>query len=158
MRVLRIIGVVAVIVFGVYVLLQILGDDPLTVLLPGEVAEATGEGDPIPESPEGPSVLAEPLLVGSADARDDLYCSGLLFAAHRETGDTLSAEASIRRERIIALADSGVEKLLASGAVDATQTGMVADAHAELAVSDFAAGTPRISVAECEVRGTRLLQ
>lgn len=158
MRVLRIIGVVAVIALGVYFLLQILGDDPLAVLLPGEIAEGTGEGDPIPECPEGPSVLAEPLLVGSSDARDDLYCSGLLFAAHRATADVLSEAAEARRNRVIALGDAGVEKLLAAGAVDATQTGMVADAHAELAAADFAAGTPRISVAECEVRGTRLLQ
>jgi hypothetical protein len=158
MRLIRFVGIAAVVIFGVIFLLQLSCEDQLPFTTPGVVDEGDGEGDPVPESAPGDSILAEPLLVGSADARDDLYCAGLLFTAHRATQDVFSDEAQVRRDRVIALSEAGVGNLIESGAANATQTGAIADAHAELAAADFAAGTPRISVAECEVRGTRLLQ
>ena len=158
MRLVRLIGIAAIVAVGVIFFMRWQDDEQAARPLPGDVAEGTGEGDPAPDAPQGPSVLAEPLLIGSADARDDLCCSGLLFAAHRATGDVFSEDAGPRRDRVIALGEAGVQKLIDSGAADAAQTAAVADAHAELAAEDFAAGTPRISVAECEVRGTRLLQ
>lgn len=158
MRPIRIIGIVAILVFGMIFLMQFVGKEQDLTELPGDIPLGTGEGNPEPEIPQGDSVLAEPLLIGSGDARDDLYCSGLLFAAHQASGDVFSDEAQRQRDRVIALSDAGVAKLIAEGVANASQTGAIANAHADLAAADLAAGMPRISIEECEVRGTKLIQ
>lgn len=88
-------------------------------------------------------------MIGPPEARDDLYCSGVIFAFHRASGDTMSPEARQRRDRVIALAERGVARLLASGAVGPGETAAIADAHGEKARADFANGTLRIPLEDC---------
>ncbi len=109
-------------------------------------------------APAAPAGLAAPgsLLVGSQDAKDDLYCSGVVFAVRSESGDPLSPEAQHRRDLVIALAESGVKKLAAEGAAALAATGPIADAHSSLARSDHEAGMLRIPAADCLARAEAL--
>jgi hypothetical protein len=97
----------------------------------------------------------DPLLVGSETARDDLYCSGVIFAVHQsKPEDVLSEDAQKRRDAVIALAEAGAAKLKTDGvATDATSASF-ADAHSEKAAKDFAAGKTRISFEECMGRAS----
>jgi hypothetical protein len=92
----------------------------------------------------------DPLTVGSETARDDLYCSGVIFAVHRsKPEDALSDDAQKRRDAVIALAEAGVAKLKTDGVATDATTASFADAHSEKAAKDFAAGKTRISFEEC---------
>lgn len=166
----QIVGLVAVIFFGSMLIWQLTQPkrDPFSV--PGAIPldtsaydervknEAFGTPPASIEPPSAgvtpttPAPISDPLNVGSDDAKDDLYCSGVIFAAHRASQDTLSAEAQKRRDRVIALAERGTSKLVAAGAADATQTAAIADAHSEKAMQDYAAGSPRIPLNDCEAR------
>jgi len=156
LRPLQIVGLIALVVFGTIFLMNLLEPERDPFAVPGAMPLGSDTG--VPLSDAGAAAIADPLSVGSADSKDDLYCSGLLFAAQRDAGDIATAEAQSQRDRVIALAEAGVAKLIAEGAADESQTAAIADAHSVLALSDFVAGTPRISVVECEVRGTRLTQ
>jgi hypothetical protein len=155
------VGVAAIVVFGGKLILDLTRPERDPFALPGAMpmSDTLGASDPVefpmPSLPETPVVIPPPLdllIVGSDAARDDLYCSGIMFAAHRASGDEFSAEAQARRDRAIALAEAGVAKLLSEGAAQTGETGAIADVHSTRALDDFTAGTPRISVEECEAR------
>lgn len=160
----QIVGLVAVIFFGSMLIWQLTQPkrDPFKV--PGAVPLDTSAydervknealGTPPATVPPAPSTpISDPLNVGPDDAKDDLYCSGIIFAAHRANPDDIaSPEAQKRRDRVIALADRGTTKLVSAGVADATQTAAIADAHSEKAMQDYAAGNPRIPLADCEAR------
>lgn len=168
----QIVGLVAVIFFGGMLIWQLTQPkrDPFSV--PGAMPLNTSAYDEKvikegfgpsetppqviapPDAPAAPAAtpISDPLAVGSDDAKDDLYCSGVIFAAHRASADAVSADARKRRDRVIALAERGTGKLVAAGVADSTQTAAIADAHAEKAQQDYAAGTPRIPLNDCETR------
>jgi len=149
----QIIGLVAIVVFGgVFVWQLTQPNDPFSV--PSAV---TSDGSsvtlPVIPSPNVPGYL---LALGSEDARDDLYCSGLLYAAYGARGDSFSPEAQTQREQVVALAQSGVDKLVAEGVADRTRTAAIADAHSAEAAKDLAAGLPRMTIDACRARAILL--
>ncbi|MEQ1753399.1 MAG: hypothetical protein ABL973_04635 [Micropepsaceae bacterium] len=150
----RLVGLLAIVVFGGILISNFLPSahdtprGPAAVLLehpvtPSPVTSPTPA--PVPDT----TPIADPLSVGSQEAQDDLYCSGLIFAKHLETGDILSDDSRKRREQIVALAKSGYTRLVAERAVPATKISDIADAHTAQAQRDYAAGTPRIALEKC---------
>jgi hypothetical protein len=126
----------------------------------GEKPEAVkpAEAPPAPvAAPEpAPALPAEPLLAGSQEARDDLYCSGLIYAVHKASPhDSLSAAADTRRLNAIALAASGVARLKAER-VATNAAAAIADAHSEQASKDLDASALRIPYETCVARADAL--
>lgn len=158
LRPLQIVGLIAVVVFGGRLIWQLTEPkrDPFHV--PGAIPMSVPAAPLLAEPPAAGAADTDLLAVGSDGAKDDLYCSGLIFAAHRASADTLSDEAQKRRAHVIGLASAGVEKLIAAKAAGATETGAIADAHAAKAAEDFAAGTPRITLEACQQRAAALPQ
>src|SRR5579871_700204 len=74
-----------------------------------------------------PPPLDHPLDVGSQAAKDDLYCSGMLFSKYAASNDVLSPTdeaARMRGEQMaMAIAQAGADKLMAEGAARVTQIG-----------------------------------
>jgi hypothetical protein len=162
LRPLQIVGLIAVVVFGGRLVWQLTEPKRDPFHLPGAIPMNVPAA-PLPAAPPaagvaGASTKSDLLAVGSNDAKDDLYCSGLIFAAHRASADTLSEEAQKRRAHVVALASAGVEKLIAAKAAGASETAAIADAHAAKAAEDFAAGTPRITLEVCQERAAALPQ
>ncbi len=97
------------------------------------------------------------LALGSQDARDDLYCAGMLRAHFnpllKSDGPTHAGEI-LEYTRI--LAGSGVTKLRAQGLAADLEWVYFDTAHDDKAKADHAANTPRISTDACEARGKAL--
>jgi hypothetical protein len=163
------VGIAAVIFFGGMLIWQLTQPkrDPFSV--PGAMPlntkaydekvlqEGFGPGavDPpalAPPPPPSSASTAELISIGSDDAKDDLYCSGLIYAAYSVSKDRETPEAQKQRDRVIVLAERGTGKLIAAGTADASQTGPIADAHSTRAMTDYSNGTPRIPLADCEAR------
>lgn len=159
LRPLQIVGLLAVVGFGIKLVFLLTEPKRDPFDLPGAMPMSAPIETSLPEPPapvtEAPNPAPADLLgLGPDEAKDDLYCSGMIFAAHRESADTLSDDAQKRRARVVALASAGVEKLIAAKAADATQTAAIADAHAAKAAEDIATGTPRLTVEACEQRAS----
>ncbi len=160
LRPLQIVGLVALVVFGAILVTTLMKGRRDPDLLPSgvRISELPRVGDQIPPAapplPGGSAEsLADPLSAGSQDAKDDLYCSGVVFAEHQtKPEEALTPEAQERRDAVIRLAEAGVAKLKAElGYADAT-TADIADAHAAAAARDYDAGSLRISFADCMAR------
>ncbi len=154
-------GIAAVIVFGGKLVYELTKPEPDPFYFPGALpmnetfADAGAVEFPTARLPVMPAIIQpplDPIIVGSDAARDDLYCSGIVYAAHRASGDEISPEAQVRRDRVVALAEAGVAKLIREGAATSNDTAAIADANAARALDDYAAGIPRISEAECLAR------
>lgn len=158
------VGIAAVIVFGGLLVWQLTQPKRDPFSLPGAMPLDTkaydektiedGFGSPgaIPPPDAATAVIGDPLGIGSDDAKDDLYCSGLLLAVHGSLQDRESAEAQQLRDRGVTLADRGTSKLVAAGAADASHAGPIAEAHSARASTDYGNGTPRIPLVDCEAR------
>ena len=103
-----------------------------------------------------PPPPADPLAVGSQDAKDDLYCAGVIYAANPSPPSALNPtdEAVLRKAQAlgIVLGESGINKLVIQKAAHATHGALIADAYAIQAAKDLAAGKPRISLEDCNTR------
>jgi hypothetical protein len=149
------IGLAAIIVFGGILVFNFTKPkrDPMVLPSGVDLRDLPSPGGATPQPEQMTVHIAEdPLTIGSDDAKDDLYCSGIIFTAHKATGDIASPAAQSRRDAVIALADAGVAKLIAEGAATKDTTASVADAQANLAETDSKAATPRISLADCTAR------
>lgn len=97
------------------------------------------------------------LALGPQEARDDLYCAGIL-RAHFDP--TLKADGVGHAQEVLeyarTLAGSGVTRLRAEGLAKDLDWVFFDNAHDEKAKADYAAATPRISAAACEARGEAL--
>jgi hypothetical protein len=158
----QIIGLVAVVVFGSYLAWRVMQPERDPMILPSGVnlrdlpstSDLVTPPDMtalIPDAQATP--VADPLAAGSQEAKDDLYCSGVVFAVRNDSGDPLSAEAQQRRDLVILLAEAGVKKLVAEGVATLATTAPIADAHSAAARADHEAGTLRIPVEACLARG-----
>ena len=111
-----------------------------------------------PTTPPPPP--ADPLAVGSQDAKDDLYCSGIIFVSNPSPPSALNPvdEAVLRKAQVLGinLAESGINKLVVQKAVHATHGALVADAYTEAAATDLRAKKPRISLEDCYARSRAL--
>ena len=103
-----------------------------------------------------PSPPADPLAVGTQEAKDDLYCAGLIFADNPSPPSALNPtdEAVLRKAQAlgIVLAESGINRLVTEKAAHATHGALISDAYASLAAKDLKAGKPRISLDDCVAR------
>jgi hypothetical protein len=108
---------------------------------------------PIEQLPPPP---ADPLAVGSQDAKDDLYCAGLIFAENPSPDGALNPtdEAVLRKAQAlgIILAESGINKIVEQKAAHATYGALIADAYTDQAGKDLAAKKPRIKLETCYER------
>jgi hypothetical protein len=107
-----------------------------------------------------PPPPSNPLSIGSQDAKDDLYCGGLILAAYPVPTSAMSPtdEARlIKNQNLgVSLADTGIDKLIAEGMAHATHAGAISEAYTTIAAADLEANTPRISMEECIRRGEAL--
>lgn len=112
----------------------------------------------VPITPPPPP--ADPLAVGSQDAKDDLYCAAIIFISNPSPPSALNPvdEAQLRKAQMlgIVLAESGINKLVVQKAAHATHGGMISDAYTAQAGKDLAAKTPRISLEDCNARARAL--
>jgi hypothetical protein len=119
-----------------------------------EAAPPPGQAASAPITPPPPP--ADPLAVGSQDAKDDLYCAGIIFAANPSPPSALNPtdEAILRKAQAlgIILAESGINKLVVEKAAHATHGALISDAYAVRAANDLEAGKPRISLDDCNAR------
>jgi uncharacterized lipoprotein YajG len=122
---------------------------------------APGSAAPAPAPPAqvadaAPRTLANALDIGSQDARDDLYCSGVIFFRYAPTSDALSPTDEAIRMRNegmgMVIAQHGADKLMAQGVARVTQLGELSDAYAERTARDMRAGKPRIGLDACMKR------
>ena len=124
-------------------------------------AEAAPPAKPQASAPiTPPPPPADPLAVGSQDAKDDLYCAGVIYAANPSPPSALNPtdEAVLRKAQAlgIILGESGINKLVIQKAAHATHGALIADAYAIQAARDLAAGKPRISLDDCNARAKAL--
>jgi len=117
-----------------------------------------------PEAPQMPSTVppppADPLAVGSQEAKDDLYCSSLIYVENPDVSDALAPvdEAILRKAQTLGflIGEAGINKLVTEKAAHATHARIIADAYSEQVVKDVKAKKPRISLDECNKRATAL--
>lgn len=163
LRPLQIVGLIAIVVFGGILAVQLTSPKRDPMELPSGVnlrdlpSPDVAMPTPVLPTPAIPSAPGDQLAIGSDAAKDDLYCSGVIFAFHQTQPDAASEDAQARREAIVALAEAGVAKLKAENvATDATTAG-IADAHALKAAQDFDAQTLRISEPDCLLRAAAVI-
>jgi hypothetical protein len=145
-------GLLAVVVIG----LGACGDNAAT-----QTADAAPPAKPEAAAPiTPPPPPTDPLAVGSQDAKDDLYCAGIIYAANPSPPSALNPtdEAILRKAQAlgIVLGESGINKLVIQKAAHATHGALIADAYAVQAAKDLEAGTPRISLEDCNARAKAL--
>jgi hypothetical protein len=120
---------------------------------------------PSPETPQSarnnvPPPPADPLAVGSQEAKDDLYCSSLIYIENPDVSDALAPveEAILRKAQTLGflIGEAGINKLVDEKAAHATHARIIADAYNEQVAKDVKAKKPRISLDECNKRATAL--
>jgi hypothetical protein len=109
-----------------------------------------------PLPPGVPPLPADLLAVGSQEARDDLYCSALIYAANPDVSDALAPvdEALLRKAQTLGfiIGEAGINKLVEAKAIHATHARAVADAYAAQVAKDEKAGAPRLALEACNAR------
>jgi hypothetical protein len=110
--------------------------------------------DPLPPGIPPPPV--DLLAVGSQEARDDLYCSALIYAENPDLSDALAPvdEALLRKAQALGfiIGEAGINKLVEANAVHATHARAVADAYAAQVEKDMRAHATRLSLDACNAR------
>ena len=123
--------------------------------------EATPAAAPVAEAPIiPPPPPADPLAIGTQDAKDDLYCSGVILASYPTPDDALSPTEQailVRTQNYgIDLGDVGVNKLIAEKLAHATHVAIISDAYIAKAAADIAAKKVRIPLETCLARAQAL--
>lgn len=153
----QIVGLLAVLGFGGYLVVRIMQGPQDPDVLPSGVRISDLPSPSIPEPTLPPLELsttlpADPLDAGSQEARDDLYCSGLIYAEHLAKPGESAEQTQKQLNAILSLAAAGTGKLKAEGVATDATTAAIADAHTDKAGADYAAKTPRISLDACMAR------
>lgn len=122
------------------------GSTPVAQAAPDEPKQQAANGPPPPP--------ADPLAVGSQGAKDDMYCSALIYAENPDVSDALAPvdEALLRKAQTLGfvIGESGINKLVGEKAIHATHARAVAEAYAGQVAKD--GDKPRISLDECNKR------
>jgi hypothetical protein len=141
-------GLAVVIVFGGRLALMLTEKKDPDVLPSGvRISDLPSPGDI-----KLPDVLAapeKPLEVGSQEARDMLYCSGVISAENKAKPDAPMDVAIPRLTAALALANAGRTRLEAEGAAQGFGAISVDTAWGERAAEDYKAGKLAISLADC---------
>src|SRR5262249_41687263 len=116
--------------------------------LPSGIRLGDLPGVPTPATDTTPPP-ADPLAVGSQDAKDDLYCSGVVFGAALEGTSTPTDQALKLNSAYTALAEGGRAKLVAEKAVTESNAITVGNAWAAKARADYKSKALKISVDDC---------
>jgi hypothetical protein len=122
------------------------GSTPAAQAAPDEPKQQAANGPPPPP--------ADPLAVGSQGAKDDMYCSALIYAENPDVSDALAPvdEALLRKAQTLGfvIGESGINKLVAEKAIHATHARVVAEAYAAQVAKD--GDKPRIPLDDCNKR------
>lgn len=106
--------------------------------------------------PGAPPLPPDLLAAGSQEARDDLYCSAMIYNANPDVSDALAPvdEALLRKAQMMGfvIGESGINRLMAEKAAHATHARAIAEAYAARVEADLKANTPRISLDDCMAR------
>ncbi|MBI1362339.1 MAG: hypothetical protein GC155_18850 [Alphaproteobacteria bacterium] len=132
-----------------------------TAASPASAGTQVAQASPQPKPPSAlPPPLAHPLAVGSQEAKDDLYCSGVIFAKYGPSDEPLSPTQEavrMKNENLgMIIANEGADKLLDEHAVHVTQLGALSDAYADKTAADIKAGKPRLSLETCMAKAKAL--
>jgi hypothetical protein len=101
-------------------------------------------------------VPAKPLEVGSQEARDMLYCSGVISAESKAKPDAPMEVALPRMTAALALANAGRRKLEAEGAVQGFGAIAVDTAWGEKAAADYSSAKLAIPLSDCMKKAAAL--
>jgi predicted component of type VI protein secretion system len=132
---------------------------------PAQNASAGGLATPQPITQTAapstpPPPLANPLAAGSQGAKDDLYCSAVIFATYAPRGEALSpTEEAVRMRNEgmgMVIAQAGADKLMAEGVARVTQLGAIADAYSDQVSKDTKANKIRLNLDACMKRAEAL--
>lgn len=112
---------------------------------------------PIYELPPGaPPLPADLLAIGSQDARDDLYCSALIYNYNPDVSDALAPvdEALLRKAQMLGfiVGEAGINKLMAEKAAHATHARAIAETYAAQVNKDVKANATRLTIDACNER------
>lgn len=155
LRPIQIVGLTAILVFGGILVSTLLKGPRDPDLLPSGVRISDLPTVSAPAIDTTP-LPADPLAVGSQEAKDDLYCSGVVFAKQLDATSTPAEQAERERNAYSALAESGRRKLVSEGAATADGAVATGNAWAERAREDYKAGAPRLSFDACMARAAAL--
>lgn len=130
----------------------------------GSPAAAPTETATATVAPQDPYALppppADPLAVGSQAAKDDLYCSALIYEENPDVSDALAPvdEALLRKAQMLGflIGEAGINKMVDEKAAHATHARFISDAYATQVAKDVAANKPRISLDECNKRAAAI--
>lgn len=107
-------------------------------------------------APGVPPLPQDLMAAGSQQARDELYCSALIYAENPDVSDALAPvdEAQLRKRQALGfiIGESGINRLVTEKAIHATHARAIADAYATQVDKDLKANTPRIALEECNTR------
>ena len=125
-----------------------------------ETANATVAPEAPQTIPGIPPPPADPLGVGSQSARDDLYCSALIYIENPDVSDALAPvdEALLRKAQMLGflVGESGINKLVTEKAAHATHARFISDAYMAQVEKDMKAKKLRISLDDCNKRAAAL--
>lgn len=138
------------------------GDTPPAA--PATLAEAPAPQAAHPSSyplpPGAPPLPADLLAAGSQAARDNLYCSALIYDANPDVSDALAPvdEALLRKAQALGfiIGEAGINMLVEEKAAHATHARAISDAYTVQVQTDVKAGTPRIALDECNRRAAAI--
>jgi len=118
------------------------------------IPQATAPGYQLP--PGAPPLPANLLAVGSQDARDDLYCSALIYNYNPDVSDALAPvdEALLRKAQMLGfiIGEVGINRLVDEKAIHATHARAIAETYAAQVNKDVAANATRLTIEACEAR------
>jgi len=172
LRPLQIVGLVAVVVFGGYLIYTLTKPKPDPFIAPRSTpfvetapspagGNLPGPAETLADTPaEPPAPIDQPLEVGSQEARDNLYCAGLLEAANPIPDQALipAEEGRIFKARMDALSLrlTGSSMLVEEGVAADSQVDRIANAWAEIGLRDIDNGDLKISLEDCVARAEAL--
>lgn len=125
---------------------------------PAATAQLTAQEQPAatPQPPGVPPLPDDLLAIGTQEARDDLYCSALIYAENPDLSDALAPvdEALLRKAQALGfiIGEAGINKMVEAKAIHATQARALSEAYAGQVEKDMRAKAVRISLADCNKR------
>lgn len=126
---------------------------------PAATAQLTAQEQPAVPAPQPAGVPPLPddlLAVGSQEARDDLYCSAVIYAENPDLSDALAPvdEALLRKAQALGfiIGEAGINKMVEAKAIHATQARALSEAYAGQVEKDMRAKSLRIPLADCNKR------
>jgi hypothetical protein len=123
------------------------------VPLPAPLTPMDGPAPAPPSTPEPAVMPADPFAVGSQDAKDDLYCAGVMTAANKaETSKPGVKDKQIYLSEAIGLDSAGGVLLIKENNISFEVGQIIAKAWSDKAQADYAAGAPRLSKESCMAR------